>query len=225
LDQLKQELTNISLSTKFIEDQSAPLIYELKLTTTTTSEFNDKTTFKHHQIESTMRDSGDIFKDCLDGAKIKDNGRLIVHDKLNNPVEVRGKFEYSSGIHRFRLQIEKNPLGTWIFFGIISKSMPMTKNSYESSSSYGWADYNDFFLAGIRQNNQTTGQFSHTLENDIISLVFDCDNQMISYTNERSQNTHQLKIDINKCPFPWQLHINLFGQDDQVRLLSAISTL
>ncbi len=101
----------------------------------------------------------------------------------------------------------------------------MRPNSYESSSAYGWADYNDFFLAGIRQNNQTTGQFSHTLENDIITLVFDCDNQMISYTNERTEYTHQINIDINKCPFPWQLHINLFGEDDRVRLLSTINTL
>jgi hypothetical protein len=129
------------------------------------------------------------------------------------------------GIHQVRLQIEKSSLGTWIFFGIISKSEPMIKNSYESSSAYGWADYNDYFLAGIRQDNRTTGQLSHTIENDIISLVFDCTNRTISYTNERSQCNQQLNIDINKCPFPWQLHVNLFGEDDRVRLLDVTSAL
>jgi hypothetical protein len=101
----------------------------------------------------------------------------------------------------------------------------MIKNSYESSSAYGWADYNDYFLAGIRQDNRTTGQLSHTIENDIISLVFDCTNRTISYTNERSQCNQQLNIDINKCPFPWQLHVNLFGEDDRVRLLDVTSAL
>jgi len=212
------------LSNIIEENQAAPLIYQLKLVTTS-SEFNDKSMFKHHQIGSKMTTSEDIFERCRDGAKIEDNGRLVVHNESDCPVEVRGKVGYSSGIHRFRLQIEKNPLRTWIFFGIISKSILMRPNSYESSSAYGWADYNDFFLAGIRQNNQTTGQFSHTLENDIITLVFDCDNQKISYTNERTEYTHQINIDISKCPFPWQLHINLFGEDDRVRLLTTISTL
>lgn len=223
LNQLQQELSKGSLSNNITEDQSIPLVYQLKLTTTT-SEVNNKTTFKHLQTKSKMNYCEEIFENCLDGVRIEDNGRLIVHDKLNRSVEVRGKCDYSSGIHRFRLLIEKNPLGTWIFFGIISKSTLMKHNSYDSCSSYGWADFKDIFIAGIRQNNQTTGQFSETQENDIISIVLDCDNQKISYTNEKNQHTQDLHIDIYKCPFPWKLHVNLFGTDDRVRLLSSSDT-
>jgi hypothetical protein len=223
LDQLKQELTNGPLSNNIQEDQSVPFIYQLKLVTTS-SEFNNKTIFKNNKSESKMKDSGDIFELCLHGATIEDNGRLI-RNKLFSGVEVRGKVGYASGIHRFRLQIEKNPSRIWIFFGVISQSTPMTQNSYDSSSAYGWADYNDYYLAGIRQNKQGTSSFSHTLENDIISLEFDCYDRKISYTNERSQHKQQLNIDINKCPFPWQLHVNLGEKDDRVRLLSAISIL
>ncbi len=215
-------MINIPLLNNINEDQSTPLIYQLQLIPGS-SNVQNKTTFKHHPIDSKMKNYEDIFENCLDGVTIEDNGRLIIHNKSNHPIEVRGKSEYSSGVHQFRLQIEKNPLETWIFFGIISKLTPMTKHSYESSSAYGWADYNDVFLAGIRQNNHTSGQFSHTRENDIILLIFDCDKRKISYTNERNQYNQELNINLNKCPFPWQLHINLFGKDDQVRLLSAMS--
>ena len=145
------------LSSNFQENQSAPLIYQLQLVTVS-PECNE---FKDCQTEPKMFVSEDIFELCLDGASIEDNGRLVVHSKGNHAVEVRGKVGYSSGIHRFRLHFEKSSLGTWIFIGIISDSTSMAKNSFGSSSSYGWADYDDFFVAGIRQNNQTTGQFTH----------------------------------------------------------------
>ncbi|CAF1187978.1 unnamed protein product [Rotaria sordida] len=222
LDKLKQELTDASLSNSIEEDQTTPLIYQLKLATSS-SEFNDKNILKSNSIDSTVINFEDIFEYCLNGAKIEDNGQLIVHDELSYPVEVRGKFGYSSGTHLFRLQIEKNPSRIWIFFGIISKSQLMTKFSYESSSAYGWADYDDYFLCGFRHNNQITDRFHHTIENDIVALVLDCTNRKIYYTNERSQKSQQLNIDINICPFPWQFHINICGTSDQVRLLSVIN--
>ncbi|CAF3489104.1 unnamed protein product [Rotaria sp. Silwood1] len=222
LNRLRDELMNVSLSNSIQEDTSAPLIYQLKLLTTS-SKFNDKIMFPYREIDSQMITSGDVFEHCLNGANIDDHGRLVEHSDWDCTVEVRGKVDYSSGTHQFRFQIEKNPRRTWIFFGIISKSQPMKKYSYESPSAYGWADYNDYFLNGIRQNNETGTLFHHTVENDIVALVFDCTNRKIYYKNERSQKSQQLDIDINKCPFPWQLHINIYGRGDRVRLLNVIS--
>jgi hypothetical protein len=223
LNILKQEMTNIPLSSNINEDQSEPLIYPIKLATAS-SEFNDKLMFKYHQIKSKMRDSQEIFEHCEGDAIIEDNGRLIVHQYSNDPVEVRGKIEYSSGVHRFRLRIEKSLPDTSIFFGIISQSTLMDKRSYESSSTYGWADNNKVFLAGVCQTNHPAARFSDLHQGDFILLVFDCTNQKISHTNGQSRESHQLDIDIDKCPFPWQLHVNLFGKDVQLRLISAIST-
>ncbi|CAF1065262.1 unnamed protein product [Rotaria sordida] len=224
LNRMRDELITVPLSNNIKEDQSAPLIYQLKLTTTS-SEFDDKSMFQYRQAHLQTTTSGDILERCLDGAKIGDNGQLVEHSDWDCPVEVRGKVGYTSGTHRFRLQIEKNPRGTWIFFGIISKTQLMTKCSYESSSAYGWADYDDYFLGGVRQNNQNTGQFYDTVESDIITLIVDCTNRKICYVNEKRQKSQQLDININKCPFPWQLHINLYGTGDRVRLLSATSNI
>jgi hypothetical protein len=38
-----------------------------------------------------MKNYEDIFENCLDGVTIEDNGRLIIHNKSNHPIEVRGK--------------------------------------------------------------------------------------------------------------------------------------
>ncbi|CAF3476209.1 unnamed protein product [Rotaria sp. Silwood1] len=222
LSRLKDELMNFPSLNSIKEDQLVPLIYQLKLVTRS-SEFDDISMHQYLQIEPQMTASGDIFERCLNGANIEDSGRLVEHSAWDCSVEVRGKFGYSYGTHRFRFLIEKNPRGTWIFFGIISKSQPMTECSYKSSSAYGWADYNDYFLGGIRQNDQNAGQFSNTVENDVIILIVDCTNRTIDYINEQNLKSQQLDIDINKCPFPWQLHVNLYGGGDRVRLLSATS--
>ncbi|CAF3654497.1 unnamed protein product [Rotaria sp. Silwood1] len=97
------------------------------------------------------------------------------------------------------------------------------RESYLSSSSYGWADYDDYFLGGTRQHRRTGWLFSHTKPNDIISITFDCNNRKIYYKNERNEKLQELSVDINKCPFPWKLHIHIYGRDDRVRLLDVIS--
>ena len=54
-----------------------------------------------------------------------------------------------------------------------------------------------------------------------IELLIDCDNQMISYFNQRTKNTRQMLVDIQTCPFPWQLLFYLYDVGDYVRLISS----
>jgi hypothetical protein len=100
----------------------------------------------------------------------------------------------------------------------------MGGNIFALSSIYRWGDYNDYFLAGQRQKPSGDVYCIHTQENDIIELILDCAKRTIRYTNERSQQSQELNIDMNKCSFPWQLYISLGGRGDQLRLLSATTT-
>lgn len=188
LDQLKQQLIHVPSIKTIKEDLSTPLIYKLQL--------------NNISMQTKSKDFNDVFHDCLNGAIIEDNGRLIVHKSSIAPVEIRGRNEYSFGVHEFRFQIENNPLKTWIFFGIQASITQMTKQSYQTHSAYGWADFNDFFIAGVRQNGQLNAKFSHTKEGDIIVLVLNCGNRTICYTNEQNQCQQNLEVDLNKCPFP-----------------------
>ena len=59
--------------------------------------------------------------------------------------------------------------------------------------------------------------------NDIIILIFDCDQRKISMINERTNIKHELSVNIDHCPFPWQLHINLYEPNSRVRILPTSS--
>jgi hypothetical protein len=55
--------------------------------------------------------------------------------------------------------------------------------------------------------------------------MLDCIERSIRYKIERTQKGEQLSIDMNKCPFPWQLFISLGRRGNQIRLLNNITTL
>ena len=56
---------------------------------------------------------------------------------------------------------------------------------------------------------------------DRLRLILDCDSRKISLANERTGIQHELTVSIVQCPFPWQLHLNLFEANSRVRVLSA----
>ena len=55
--------------------------------------------------------------------------------------------------------------------------------------------------------------------NDVINLVFDCDEHLIMMINERSKARYELPIQIDHCPLPWQLHIALHEPNNRLRIL------
>lgn len=57
------------------------------------------------------------------------------------------------------------------------------------------------------------------IQNDIVDLLIDCDQRTIKLKNERTKEIIELSVDINKCPFSWQFHLNLYATNTQVRIL------
>jgi hypothetical protein len=55
--------------------------------------------------------------------------------------------------------------------------------------------------------------------NDIISLILDCDERLIMMINERSKAKHELPVNIDNCPLPWQLHVVLHEPNSRIRIL------
>jgi hypothetical protein len=52
-----------------------------------------------------------------------------------------------------------------------------------------------------------------------IELELDCDNQTISYVNQRTKKGREMIVDITKCPFPWQIRFCLYEVGDYVQFL------
>ncbi|CAF1274546.1 unnamed protein product [Didymodactylos carnosus] len=152
--------------------------------------------------------------------RIEENGLVAAHsnDKLEY-CEVRGKNLYSTDIHRIKFTIEKMSNSNWIFIGIISQSTPLQSLSHSSPSFHGWTAGNRICLNSFDNENYGGYHDCKINNNDLIELLINCSNKKIQLLNKNTNRTNEIQVDIQKCPFPWQLHLNLVHYDDRVRLL------
>ncbi|CAF0926816.1 unnamed protein product [Didymodactylos carnosus] len=166
---------------------------------------------------------------------LEKNNRTAVHcGKSNTDATVYGKKLYSNGIHRIRIKIEKLNGNawvsgiSWIFLGIISSKTQKKEDSYLVTSANGWGGrcgmlYTSVYVNGIY--SPSYGGFDGDIaEKDTIELILNCNENKIQLFNERSKNTFEIAVDINRCPFPWQLQVN-FVPRGQSHDSSSLSTL
>jgi hypothetical protein len=158
----------------------------------------------------------EVFDRSSGNTVFEENGKVVyVNNGPDIYTEVRGHGAYSTGKHTVSLKIEQ--LDGWILFGIITQSSPLQIHSYVSPSCYGW--YNSAGCVYAAGKN-IGGRGCDAVQNDTVHLVIDCDNRLIRLTNERTNLPLELPIDIEKCPFPWQLHLNLNLAPTRIRILS-----
>ncbi|CAF3087959.1 unnamed protein product [Rotaria sp. Silwood2] len=163
--------------------------------------------------------SPDKFDKASDNIKILENGFVAEHDGTTDHGEVRGFKTYSTGTHKINLKIEEMKNNNWMFWGIISQSTAMQHNSYSSTSANGWAkNPKQVYLNGVNNEGYNNYQ-ADIVKNDILHLTLNCDSQIIELENERTNQKNSIPIDLNRCPFPWQLHINLYSSNDRIRIL------
>ncbi|CAF3105315.1 unnamed protein product [Rotaria sp. Silwood2] len=206
LEKLQRDVTNATPLTTISEDPTKLVVAKI---------FVSSTMQQHlEQDERFEKFFGDIF--------IAENGHLAYHCGLKRSYAfVRGMQEYSSGKYKIRFIMKKeNPILV-MSFNIISKSRSIpTTQSYLEKSGYGWFSDDCICCCNgvlLSDKNFYDIQGQTTIE---IELLIDCDNQKISYFNERTKNRRELNVDIKKCPFPWQLLFYLYDVEDSVRLLS-----
>jgi hypothetical protein len=235
LDDISKKLRNLSETLQegrehdsFVEtdlQQWKKTIDDLK------SNFDSPSTFsisRHNEnplvqnISVDLMETTELFERVFDNRiRIEDNGQVAIHDATNNYSEIRGKNVYESGRHRIRLRIEQST-DSWTLLGINSESALLQNRSFKSKSAYGWVNNNFLWLNGECQPNKSTARIEMKT-NDTISLLFDCDNHKISMTNERTNAKYELPVNIDHCPFPWQLHVNLSEPNSRVRILTTSS--
>ncbi|CAF1661665.1 unnamed protein product [Adineta ricciae] len=160
----------------------------------------------------------EIFQQSTGEAAIEDNGEVIVKNTRISHAAARGRGEFNFGQHRFRFRIERYFKSGWIQIGIVSKTIPIQANSYQTPSFYGWGASNQVYLNG-RNHQGYNGYTTDIQTNDEIELTVDCDKQTIILTNERTRSTYGLVVDLQHCPFPWQLSIGLYYSLDRIRIL------
>jgi hypothetical protein len=159
--------------------------------------------------------------------RIEDNGRVASHIGLKiSDAYVLGKEEYSNDKHKILFIINKKTALYNMSFGIISKSSLISVTALNrKNASYGW--HTDDGTINPDQNYQNS-ELSKDLQGETtfqLEFLIDCDNRKISYFNERTNNRREMKVNINKCPFPWQLIFYLYSNGDRVQLVSSSQVL
>jgi hypothetical protein len=171
-------------------------------------------------INETANISDECFEQLLGKVILSDNGRVATHYQTNRYASVRGRREYSSGEHRFRLVIETLSARKWVFFGVLSKNASAPSVSQPSKTSYGFSGSNQVWCDGA--NMTGLNNYKSDFEtNDTIELLINCDQRTIRLTNERTLSSHVLDVNITKCSFPWKLSVAFYySSGDRIRLLS-----
>jgi len=206
LEKLKHDIATISPSINIFEDSTKVLIAKMYV--------------------STMRQDflqEERFGEFFGNIRIEDNGRVASYSGLKpSDACVRGKGEYSRDKHQIRFILNKQTASYAMSFHIVSKSNPIPKPSLNSEySAYGW--YSNDGIHNPDENHHVNKNFKDlrgetTFE---LELVIDCDNRKISYFNEQTKNKREMNVNIDKCPFPWQLQFYLFDVGDRVQLVSS----
>ena len=201
LTSLKKDLISLTSDLILREDPKSTLIARIQLSPMKPRSFPN-----------------DIFSRSIGEISIEDNGQLAVHGTLKrSDAFLCGQNEYSNGKHRIRFIITKNDPEYITTFGIASMQSQL--------SVYGWSTNDETVGGGYSQSQRHLNQRDMKGENNIqLEFFIDCDQRKISYVNERTRSTREISVDLDLCPFPWQLYFYLYDIGDRVRLLPANRT-
>ena len=167
------------------------------------------------------------FNEVSGNVRIEDDGRVAVYSGVDRSgAYARGKAEYSQGKHQIQFVLIKRSASFVMSFNVVSKSIPISRISYTGKRIiYGWhTDDGVNNPDGNYQPKKTFRDFRDELQFEI-QLTLDCDNRKISYFNQRTKNTHEMNVNTNICPLPWQLEFYLFDVGDRIELVSSSSAL
>jgi hypothetical protein len=225
LKHLTQELTTARSENNFIEIDLKEWMERLEQWTkdlNTPSSINiqqEKSDTPFIQKIIVNLNKNEFFERATGKMKIEDNGQLIIAESEGHST-VRCQGDYSSGQHKFRFKIEQMHPSNWMFFGIVWKNTPLQEASYITPTNFGW-NTRGYVSVNGSSLAEYKGYKSDMAQSDTLELFVDCDRRVIRLTNERTNNKHELDVNVDQCPFPWQLHVGLYYQNDQVRYLPS----
>lgn len=131
---------------------------------------------------------------------------------------------YLTGIHHLRLSIDhfQSP-SSWAFVGIVSNGTRSEQSGqalYFNRSSFGW-HLGRQSIVYDRHTSTSHGYDGRNLRSgDIMQIKIHCEEKLIRIKNERTQQSHAIPIDMQRCPLPWFFAVNFnYEAKDSMRLL------
>lgn len=223
LQQLKAKIAS-PLSAELVDEKSSPIhLITIKGTDFMNRELEKTKVYSISKNSSKAKTTiQEKFAHVHGPAIIHEEGYLARHHGPNSAFAyLRGEQLYSKGEHTIRFKIEHSQVPYNIFFGCISSHASAHDIHYDSPSVAGWFGHNEVYHHGM--TNRTAhmhGYDSSKIEtSNVVSLTFNCDERQIELYPERSKTIHELAVNVERAPLPWQLLVVLVYKDDCVRIL------
>jgi len=102
--------------------------------------------------------------------------------------------------------------------GINSEITPLQSQSNSCPLSYGWST-NHYSWSNGQPKSTLPNKCADMKTGDIISLIIDCDKSLTMMINQRSKVKHELTVNVDNCPLPWQLQVVLHESNSRIRIL------
>ena len=164
----------------------------------------------------------ETFNQYSPGVILENDGTVAIHDRDRTEYRyVLGQNIYQQETHRIRLNLETFRDHFWMFIGILKGDVVVRPDNGDTSShgwpgSYGWGLGREGrkWENGVPTNVNALDNV--VTEGDTVELVLDCDAANLSLNFPDGQQFH---IRIPKLE-TWRLHVNLFNQGDEIRLVN-----
>jgi hypothetical protein len=144
-------------------------------------------------------------------------------DEINIPGRISfvSQYPYLTGVYRLRLSIDKfNSPSSWAFVGIISEGIRTQNSNYLNRSSFGWHLGRQSIISDRQTSTLHNYDGRDIRQNDILTIIIDCNQKIIEIKNERTLDKHNLPINSNDCPLPWLFAVNFnYKNMDSMHLL------
>jgi hypothetical protein len=221
LKELRNELEK-PLALNIIDDEDKrSVIRSIKVSEQPGSRSPNRSVGKSDQI---YRDRPQLFAESserfaeTDEKSVLSNDGLMVTCLADNDVNgstARGILCYSSGTHNitFRIQRKKSK---YVFFGIATYDQAKSQLTFAAPSVHGWWELDCHIKGGTLKGKVSTITIQ---TGDEVTLVLDCDHRAIHFKHHRTCQAVTMPIDLQKCPFPWQILVTLNDAGDCVRIL------
>ena len=134
-----------------------------------------------------------------------------------------GKNIYSEGIFAFEFEILRLSIGSGVFLGILDSNRMNYDHeiSCYAKTAYGWAGKGNVVVNGkFFKEKDGYHENKDLKEKDTIILTLNLEQSTLTFKNMRSLNAYVLMIPAKK---KWRIHVNIFVQGDQIRLVRASS--
>ena len=149
--------------------------------------------------------------------KIEENGCAATHTGLNRPAAYALSDTHPEGITRWQLRLEA--IQEEMFIGVLkSDTDPYDNRSYDMHESYGWLIKvgDDVIGSAWNNGNKIYNLIADVNKGDTVEIILNSVDAKISLVVAPVREFHMF---LPKAP-GWKLHINLFHQNDQIKILS-----